>query len=106
MKVKLRKCKNSPAPFKMGQVLVASSGLNLYSAIQETIKKNEPFLTNELSKSTHHLKDVRPERIPERAFIDMIDKIYNKVHNPLVKNSQMKYFPDLKISEYINFFDL
>ena len=46
MKVKLRKCKNSPAPFKIGQVLVASSGLNLYSAIQETIKKNEPFLTN------------------------------------------------------------
>lgn len=105
MKVKVRKHKKTPAPLKMEQVLikaVASNSPNLYSATQKAIKKNEPFLTNELSKSNRHLKD----GIPERAFVDMIDKIYNKVHNPLVKNGPMKYFPDLKISEYINCFDL
>lgn len=45
MKVKVKKCKKTPAPLKMEQVLikaVASSSPNLYSANQKAIKKNEP----------------------------------------------------------------
>lgn len=59
-------------------------------------------MTNELRQSNCYRKD----RIPETAFVDVIDKIYNKVHTPLVKNSSMQYFSNLKISEYVKYFNL
>ncbi len=101
MKVKVRKRKKTPAPLKTEQVLIetmVSSSPNLYSAAQKAARD----MTNELHQSNLYRKD----RIPEPAFVDMIDKIYNKVHNPLVKNCSMRYFPDLKISEYVKCFNL
>lgn len=100
MKVKVRKHKKSPAPLVAEQVIsiMAKSEPNLYSAVQKAVRDK----TNELCQSNRYLKD----RIPETAFVDMIDKIYNKVHTPLVKNSSMRYFPDLKISEYVKYFNL
>ena len=101
MKVKVRKRKKSPAPLTMEQVLIetmVSSSPNLYSAVQKAVRD----MTNELRQNNRYRKD----RIPEPACADMIDKIYNKVHNPLVKNSSMRYFLDLKISEYVKYFNL
>ena len=101
MKVKVKKCKKSPAPGKTEQVLievVASSCPNLYSAAQKAIRG---------TSDVENIRDnVSSFRIPETAFVDMIDKIYNKVHNPLVKNGPTRYFPDLKISEYVKYFNL
>ena len=101
MKVKVRKHKKSPAPRKTEQVLIeamVSSSPNLYLATQKAVRD----MTNESPPSNHYRKD----RMPETAFVDIIDQIYNKVHNPLVKNSSMRYFPDLKISEYVKYFNL
>lgn len=101
MKVKVRKHKKTPAPLVAEQVLievVASSCPNLYSAAQKAIRG---------TSDVENIRDnLLPFGIPETAFVDMIDKIYNKVHNPLVKNGPTRYFPDLKISEYVKYFNL
>lgn len=113
MKVKLIKCKKSPAQSDGEQVkkrkhFVSNrtctikelrNSISVYGIPNHVFYEDYRSIT---SKSNLHLKD----GISERACIDMIDKIYNKVHNPLVKNGQMKYFPDLKISEYIDCFGL
>ena len=41
-----------------------------------------------------------PETIRERDFIRIVDRLYQLVHNPTVKNAKEKVFPDVKLSEY------
>jgi len=61
MRVKVTKCKKSPAPFTAEQAV---------------------------------------EKIPENEFIKIIDNLHYLLHNCIVRNTRMKMFPDLKISEY------
>lgn len=108
----LEKIRNNVSSFGVPKVCVVDDYPNqqieeakkrILEIKKELIKKTlEPFLTDDISHRDSHKK----ERIPEAVFIEVVDKIYNKVHNPPVKNGSMKYFPDLKISEYIKYFNL
>ena len=52
------------------------------------------------------MKEQTIEKISEDEFIRIIDNIHHLVHKRIVQNAKIKMFPDLKISEYRDKFNI
>ena len=69
---------------------------------ETTVTHYEPFASSKLI--------VKPEEntdsISEERFAKIVDRLYEMVHNPPVRNAKARLFPDMKISEYAALFGL
>ena len=66
-----------------------------------TMAEKNRIEAEKLSKSD--MKKVREEltgALTEDEFIKIVDRLYDKAHNPPVKNAKAKIFPDIKLSMY------
>lgn len=52
------------------------------------------------------IKNEQENRISEQRFAEIIKGIYSIVFDPMVSGAKKRMFPDLKISEYAEHFDL
>lgn len=66
--------------------------------LNENKKRLIPYVTR-----TFDPPDVK--RISEDEFTKIIDELYDLIHNHLIKGVKNRKFPDIKVSEYADFFD-